>query len=71
MRLYEARLRAPETYPIEAYNRANHFIRVILRDNSDRLTQQQIKTLRGQALKGDIEGAYRGLAKITGRAEDD
>lgn len=71
MRLNDALRRAPETYPIEAYQRANHFIRVILRDNADRLTQQQIRTLRGQALKGDIEGAYRGLAKITGRAEDD
>lgn len=71
MRLNEARLRAPETYPIEAYQRANHFIRVILRDNADRLTQQQIRTLRGQALKGDINGAYRGLAKIIGRTADD
>lgn len=71
MRLNDALRRAPDEYPIEAYQRANHFIRVILRDNADRLTQQQIKTLRGQALKGDIEGAYRGLAKITGRAEDD
>lgn len=70
MRLNDALRRAPETYPIEAYQRANHFIRVILRDNADRLTHQQIKVLRGQALKGDLNGAYRGLAKIIGRAED-
>lgn len=28
------------------------------------LTNQQIKTLRGQALAGDLEGASKGLAKI-------
>ena len=70
MRLNDALRRAPDTYPIEAYQRANHFIRVILRDNADRLTYQQIRTLRGQALKGDLNGAYRGLAKIIGRTED-
>lgn len=29
------------------------------------LTRQQHKTLRGQALTGDIEGAEKGLRKLT------
>lgn len=29
------------------------------------LTRQQYKTLKGQILAGDAEGAMRGLAKIT------
>ena len=30
------------------------------------LTSQQKKTLRGQALSGDLEGARKGLFKLTG-----
>ncbi|EKX89291.1 hypothetical protein HMPREF9998_01726 [Peptostreptococcus anaerobius VPI 4330 = DSM 2949] len=41
----------------------NEFIK-ILKSCNDKLTFQQFKTLRGQALKGDIEGAYRGLNRI-------
>lgn len=33
------------------------------------LTRQQIKTLRGQALSGDIDGAIKGLERILGRKE--
>jgi len=33
------------------------------------LTRQQIKTLRGQALSGDVDGAKRGLEKILKRKE--
>lgn len=33
------------------------------------LTRQQIKTLRGQALAGDIDGAIKGLERILGRKE--
>lgn len=29
-----------------------------------RLTKQQIKTLRGQALAGDLEGAKKGLVRV-------
>ena len=32
-----------------------------------RLTRQQYKTLKGQILAGNAEGAMRGLAKLTGR----
>ena len=30
------------------------------------LTRQQYKTLKGQILAGDADGAMRGLAKLTG-----
>jgi hypothetical protein len=33
------------------------------------LTRQQIKTLRGQALSGDVDGAIKGLEKILKRKE--
>ena len=33
------------------------------------LTRQQIKTLRGQALAGDIDGAIKGLERLLGRKE--
>jgi hypothetical protein len=36
----------------------------IIRAHSESLTRQQIKTLRGQALSGDVDGAMKGLAKI-------
>ena len=39
----------------------NRFLRQ-LKDQG--LTRQQIKTLRGQALSGDIYGAINGLKKI-------
>ena len=36
----------------------------IIRAHCESLTRQQIKTLRGQALSGDVDGAMKGLAKI-------
>ena len=38
-----------------------------------RLTRQQYKTIKGQILAGDADGAMRGLAKILngGRRSDD
>ena len=33
------------------------------------LTRQQFKTLRGQILAGDAEGAMRGLEKLKARRE--
>ena len=35
----------------------------------NRLTRQQYKTLRGQVLAGDPDGAMRGLRKILSRRE--
>jgi hypothetical protein len=40
-----------------------------LKANSGRLTRQQIKTLRGQALKGDTDGASKGLERLLRRKE--
>lgn len=42
---------------------AHGFLRKLLAVRS-RLSHQQIKTLRGQALSGDIEGAERGLCRL-------
>jgi len=35
-----------------------------LRKYKDHLTKQQFKTLRGQVINGDCEGAKKGLKKI-------
>lgn len=45
---------------------AAHAILTELRTNyrKRRITPQQYKTLRGQAIAGDIDGATKGLAKV-------
>ena len=35
-----------------------------LKANRDKLTRQQLRTLKGQALAGDTAGAMKGLQKI-------
>ena len=40
---------------------------IYLRGFRDKLTKQQYRTLKGQILAGDIDGAMRGLQKILGR----
>ena len=45
----------------EDYARANMFLRQL---KESRLTLQQKRTLRGQALNGDLNGARRGLEKL-------
>lgn len=45
------------------YLRANQFLNT-LREHLDEMTRQEFKTLRGQALSGDIAGAEKGLQKI-------
>lgn len=42
-----------------------------IKANRDRLTAQQYKTLKGQALHGDYDGAAKGLLKILKRGETD
>ena len=37
-----------------------------IRQHRHRLTRQQIRTIKGQVLSGDIEGAMRGLNKLIG-----
>ena len=51
----------------EGYVNAKCFLK-ILRQNYRKLTPQQFKTLRGQAVNGDVDGATKGLEKILGRA---
>ena len=46
-----------------AYTKAEPFMRQ-LRRFGRRLTPQQYRTLKGQALAGDIEGAVKGLGRI-------
>lgn len=48
------------------YLRANAFLNV-LRGRLDVITMQEFRTLRGQALHGDIEGAEKGLHRILTR----
>ena len=36
----------------------------LLEKNKSKLTQQQFKTLRGQCLAGDVDGAIKGLYRI-------
>lgn len=43
---------------------------LILRNTKHRLTQQQYKTLRGQVLAGDPDGAMKGLRNILQRRAD-
>ena len=40
---------------------------MILRNTKNRLTKQQYKTLRGQVLAGDPDGALKGLRNILKR----
>lgn len=46
-----------------AYQEAKTFLRD-LGNVKDRLTPQELRTLKGQALSGDVNGATKGLAKL-------
>lgn len=50
-------------------NKANRFI-IELKKYNNILTKQQIKTLRGQAIKGEIEAAQKGLKKLLKRLDN-
>ena len=45
------------------YTEINIFI-TCLKKYRDRLSKQQLKTLRGQALSGNLSGAKKGLTKL-------
>ena len=47
------------------YLAAHNFIET-LKKCGKQISSQQYKTLRGQALAGDIKGAEKGLAKLMG-----
>lgn len=51
------------TVSAEAYRRAKTFL-YVLGESRTRLDRQQLLTLKGQALEGDIDGAYHGLWTI-------
>lgn len=57
-------------YSRERYVAAAYFLRE-LRYHRDHLTRQQLRTLRRQALSGDIAGAMRGLGEILLRKENE
>lgn len=38
-----------------------------LKEHKEQLTKQQYKTLKGQAMAGDIIGANKGIIKLIGR----
>ncbi len=46
------------------YQEINSFIRT-LRGQVGNLTKQQLNTLKGQAISGDLDGARKGLKKLT------
>lgn len=46
-----------------AYSRADKFLRE-LKQHQHELTPQQFKTLKGQAVSGDLDGAVKGLARV-------
>jgi len=50
----------------DAMNKLNEALRAI-KANAGNLTRQQIKTLRGQAIAGNVDGAIKGLEKILRR----
>ena len=41
-----------------------------LRRNREKMTPQQYRTIKGQALAGDVAGAYKGLGKIKKAKEE-
>lgn len=47
---------------VMAWAQADRFVRD-LRQYRNRLTIQQLRTIRGQALSGDIDGARKGLER--------
>ena len=42
-------------------------VMMLLKANRHRLTRQQIRTIKGQALAGDAAGSMRGLQKLLER----
>ena len=42
-------------------------VEILIRDNHNKFTRQQIRTLKGQLNSLNIEGAYKGAIKIINR----
>ena len=49
---------------VDRYNKAHWFLEQLMRSKG-KLSSQQYSTLKGQALSGDLEGAWKGLKKLT------
>ena len=52
-----------------AYQRARVFLDELRQERW--LTSQQVKTLRGQAVKGDLDAAIKGLATLKARRAEE
>ena len=61
------RISVPKEEPALYQPELESFIRSLKRYQ---LTKQQIKTLRGQALAGDLAGAQKGLERMATRHEN-
>ena len=48
----------------QQFNPETYQILKLLKTNYHKLTPQQFKTLKGQCLAGDVEGAKKGFYKI-------
>jgi len=55
-------------HDVYVYLKAHKFL-VALKKYSGKLTRQEMHTLRGQAISGDVDGAFKGLDRILGRKE--
>ena len=42
-------------------------VEIIIKENIQYLTRQQVRTFKGQLNSGNIEGAYKGLNKVLRR----
>ena len=61
-------MEAEVRYDANAYVKANRFLSM-LKKHVYEITPQEYRTLRGQAISGDLEGAQKGLLKILGRTD--
>jgi hypothetical protein len=62
-------VKSNHTRNLKAMSSKDIFV-IKLKDYSYLLTKQQLKTLRGQAIKGDVEAAKKGLVNILKRLDN-
>ena len=44
-------------------------VEIMIKENIQHLTRQQVRTFKGQLNSGNIEGAYKGLNKLLKRVK--
>ena len=49
---------------MKVFTEETHRLLKLLKDNHYKMSQQQLRTLKGQCLAGDVEGAKKGFYKI-------